>query len=270
MYRLLLLLTCMPLAAAAAVTGAARPGGIAVLEIGAAAAAPRVRFNGMPVLTLQRHGRWFALVGLPLAQPAGDAEITIDGDTRQRLVFRVHEHRYREQHLSVAPSYVNPDPAALERIAAERARIDAVLARFTPQPLADVTLAPPLGGRRSDSFGSRRFFNDEARAPHRGMDMSGRRGEPVTAPLAGSVALRGNFYFTGHTIILDHGQGLLTLYAHLDDIAVTDGAPVDAGEVIGSVGSSGRATGPHLHFATYLNGTPVDPALLFEPGEPAP
>lgn len=167
MYRLLLLLTCMPLAAAAAVTGAARPGGIAVLEIGAAAAAPRVRFNGMPVLTLQRHGRWFALVGLPLAQPAGDAEITIDGDTRQRLVFRVHEHRYREQHLSVAPSYVNPDPAALERIAAERARIDAVLARFTPRT-ETVAAAPAERQFRFAAFLQRRSARAAPRHGHVG------------------------------------------------------------------------------------------------------
>lgn len=97
------------------------------------------------------------------------------------------------------------------------------------------------------------------------MDLSGQQGTEILAPADGRVVLTGNFYFTGNAVFVDHGQGLITLYAHLERIDVDEGQAVLSGDVLGTVGATGRVTGAHLHFATYLNGTPVDPALLLEP-----
>lgn len=240
---------------------APRPGGIAVLDLGVHEHAPRVRFDDRRVMTVERDGRWHAIVGLPLDQPVGTADVRVDGEAGPRRI-EVRPHGYREQHLTVAPSFVNPPPKTLERIAAERERIGGAITHFSDGAPEDLKLSPPVPGSRSDSFGSRRFFNDEPRSPHRGMDLSGNSGTPVHAALAGTVLEADNFYFTGNAVFLDHGQGLVTLYAHLDRIDVEPGARIESGQQVGTVGATGRVTGAHLHFATYLNGTPVDPALL--------
>jgi murein DD-endopeptidase MepM/ murein hydrolase activator NlpD len=159
---------------------------------------------------------------------------------------------------------VSPKPAQLERIARERKIIDTALGTFRDQPIDNVTLASPVTGPRSSSFGLRRFYNDEPRSPHKGMDIAAPQGTDITAPRDGLVSATGDFFFNGNTVILDHGQGLITMYCHLQRIDVEDGETLDAGTLLGTVGSTGRVTGPHLHFGVYLNGTAVDPALLLE------
>ncbi len=261
MIKHLLWLWWLPSLALAVPANAPRPGGIAVVPLGAAAAAPEARFAGKRVLTMRDGDDWVAIVGIPLDQAPGTATLQVDNLKQQRS-FTVTPHRYREQHLTVKPAFVNPDPETLERIARERELISAAIAHFSESPPRSLQLQPPIPGKRSDSFGSRRFFNGEPRSPHRGMDLSGARGTPIRAPLDGTVILAGDFYFTGNAVFLDHGAGLVSLYAHLDEAAVAVGDRVAAGDLLGTVGATGRVTGPHLHFAIYLNATPVDPALL--------
>ena len=264
-----MLLVLATMDAAALPEHAPRPGGIAVIELGDAAAAPGtvpvVTFGERRALVVERDGGWIAVVGIPLEQDIGTARIRVSGDADGEpveLPFEVLLHAYGEQRLTVSRAYVEPAPADLERIAREREILDRALGTWREAPFADIRLSAPVAGRRSPSFGFRRWFNDEPRAPHKGMDIAAPAGTPVVAAADGQVTVAGDFYFNGNIVIIDHGQGLVTMYCHLATIEVAEGSPVRAGARIGTVGATGRVTGPHLHFGTYLNGTAVDPALL--------
>ncbi len=249
---------------------APRPGGIAVIGLDLSsdsAEVPLVTFGERRALVVKQDGSWLAVVGIPLDQAAGTATLRVAGANGETLEmpFEVLLHDYPEQRLNVERAYVDPSPAQLERILREREVIDSALGNWREASLADVLLQPPVPGRRSPSFGFRRVFNDQPRAPHKGMDIAAPAGTPVLAAAAGTVTATGDFYFNGNTVILDHGQGLVTMYCHLQAISVAAGTAVEAGERLGVVGATGRVTGPHLHFGTYLNGTAVDPALLLAP-----
>ena len=236
-----------------------RPGGIAVLEVGDGDIAPDVRFGERPVLVMRDAGRWYGVVGIPLRREPGPATLTIDDET---LEFEVVPHQYREQRLTVERSYVEPDQAQLDRIFAERRIIDAALGNYRDAELTSLALPAPVPGRQSPSFGFRRFFNDQPRSPHSGMDITANLGTEIVAPRAGVVTATGEYFFNGNTVIVDHGQGFVTMYCHLHRIDVEEGQTIEPGDVLGLVGATGRVTGAHLHFGTYLTGTAVDPAIF--------
>jgi murein DD-endopeptidase MepM/ murein hydrolase activator NlpD len=237
------------------------PGGVARIDLGPASEiAPQVEFNGKRVLVMNNDGQWQAVVGVPLDTPVGKATlVTTDG---MAIEFTVDEHAYKEQRLTVSQSYVTPNDEALQRIAAERIVIDAALTNWRDTDISSVELKTPVAGPRSSSFGLRRFFNDQPRSPHKGMDIAANSGEPVVAPLAGVVTATGDYYFNGNTVLIDHGQSYVTMYCHLSKIDVTEGQVVAVDTTLGTVGATGRVTGAHLHFGTYMNGTAVDPATL--------
>lgn len=256
--KLLLLGLLLPAVAGADSTW---PGGIAFLDLGTAeGAAPVVEFNGKRVLVMREGGRWRAAVGVPLSAETGRASIAFDNGVT--MSFDVVEHAYPEEHLQVARKYVALSEEDLARYERERKIIDAALNNWRDVPLAGITLDSPVEGPRSSSFGKRRFFNNEPRNPHTGMDIAVPEGTPIEAPRDGIVAETGDFYFNGNTVFIDHGQGFVTMYCHLSDITVDKGQAITSGDVIGRVGKTGRVTGAHLHFGTYLNGNAVDPALL--------
>ncbi len=262
MNRILLLAACaLASNAFAAPEHSPRPGGIAVVDVGSLkVAAPNVSYDGKPVLLLQDHDRWKAVVGVPLDATSGELTVAVGGD---EVSIAIGEHAYAEQRLTVTnQSYVTPDQAQLDRIGRERKILDTALNNFRDVPVAGMELIAPVDGRRSSSFGLRRFFNDQPRSPHKGMDIAAGTGTPIAAPLDGIVTVTGDFFFNGNTVIIDHGQGFVTMYCHLSEIGVEDGQAINTGDAIGLVGATGRVTGPHLHFGTYLNGTAVDPAIL--------
>jgi murein DD-endopeptidase MepM/ murein hydrolase activator NlpD len=212
-----------------------------------------------------------ALVGIPLAEPAG-AKLTLRvqrGASTAALQIQVGAKAYAVQKLKVAPGQVDLSQEDLARYERERAHLARVLATFTEAPPASLAMRQPVPGRRSSSFGLRRYFNGQSRSPHNGMDIAAAAGTPVVAATAGRVLDAGDYFFPGRSVVLDHGQGLLTLYAHLSEIGAVVGQPVAAGDPIGKVGATGRVTGPHLHFSVYLNAAAVDPAAFLDAQAPA-
>ena len=240
------------------------PGGIGIVRI-AGDERPSVMVVDQQALILRADNEWIAVIGIPLEQSAPGAltaTISLPGQASRQVEIVLQPNGYEEQRLTVSRKYVDPNPEELERIFAERDVIDAALNNWREAPLTAIGLQAPVRGRRSSSFGLRRFFNDEPRSPHKGMDIAANSGTPVNAPMSGVVTATGNYFFNGNTVIIDHGQGFVSLYCHLSEIDVDAGESVAAGTAIGKVGATGRVTGAHLHFATYLNGTAIDPALL--------
>ncbi len=264
---LLVLLALAPIRAAELPRPNQVPGGIAVLELGLASDVriPTVHYLERPVMVLARNGHWVAVVGIPLATTPSVQTLLVNNE--RTVEFEVQDKEYQSQHLTISnPRQVNPNPQDLERIGAERLRIDSALASWSDADPFTRGFQAPVSGERSSSFGLRRFFNGEARNPHSGMDLAAAEGTPIKNPAAGTVVESGDYFFNGNTVFVDHGRGLVTMYCHLSRIDVQAGTVLEAGDIIGLVGSTGRVTGPHLHWSVSLNQTMVDPAL-FLPAE---
>ena len=263
-----ILLGLGPTLAQAQLRPEAVPGGVAEIAVAAAGAPrPEVRFGGRPVLLQQRKTGWYALVGLPLDTPVGEQKLDIGlNDSSRPLPFQVAAKDYPVQKLKIAnQKMVTPDPEQLARINAERDRQISIRSQFREVPVPRTDLALPADGRLSSRFGLRRVFNGEPRAPHTGLDVAVPTGTPIRAAADGVVTLVDDFYFNGKTVFVDHGQSFVSMVCHLDKASVEAGQTVRRGEVLGHSGSSGRATGPHLHWSVYLNGAAVDPALFIGP-----
>lgn len=164
--------------------------------------------------------------------------------------------------LSVDPRFTSPSPEERERIRLERALLDELYARGAAAWLGDGNFVRPLAGSVSSPFGVRRIFNENVHSRHRGVDLRSPPGTPVLAANAGSVIFARSLFYAGNTVIIDHGMDLFTLYCHLSDITVSEGESVDKGTPVGTVGATGRATGPHLHWGARIAGINVDPLSL--------
>lgn len=172
--------------------------------------------------------------------------------------------RFPVQRLTLPDGMVNLDPEAERRAANEAARLRALYDAVTPERLWRGPFTQPVASRKAGSgFGFRRVINGQPRMPHSGIDYSADRGTPVVASNRGRVALLGDFFFAGRLVALDHGLGLYTLYFHLDGVAVSEGQMVERGETVGTVGITGRSTGPHLHFAAQLGRARINPPDLY-------
>ena len=240
------------------------PGGIAVVALAASEQEPLVRYRGDRVLVRRDRQAWQALVGIPLSAKAGQEVLEVDG---RPLPFSVHAKRYPEQRLTLKNRrLVNPDPADEARIVKEQAVIAPVWKAWPAERVASLRFQQPTQGPRTATFGARRIFNGEARNPHPGMDIAAPAGRAVSSPADGVVMLTGDFFFSGNTVLVAHGEGVVSLLCHLSDITVKQGQSVHSGELIGHVGSTGRATGPHLHWTLSFNNARVDPGLFF-PGK---
>jgi murein DD-endopeptidase MepM/ murein hydrolase activator NlpD len=215
-------------------------------------------------------GRFAGWAAVPLDATAGPGAVevrwTVAGaQHRHAATVPIERRTFPEQRLTVESKYVEPPPEVSRRIEEERGRLAALWAGRERPSAALHPFVRPVPGKPTGTFGERRFFNGEPRAPHPGLDLRAAEGTPVLAAGAGRVALAGDLYWTGGTVVLDHGDGLFTVYAHLSKVEVEEGAVIEAGKRIGRSGATGRVTGPHLHWGAKVGTIPVDPRALLDP-----
>jgi murein DD-endopeptidase MepM/ murein hydrolase activator NlpD len=248
------------------------PGGVAVVplcSLSVCADAPPAWLGDQPVLVTADHDAWYAVVGLSLDMKPGAHELRVQiGSETGMQQFTVNPKDYPEQRITLKDkSKVELSPEDLARAEREIAAITELKHHWRAAPDTDVALILPANGKLAGRFGVRRFFNDEPRAPHSGLDVVVKRGTPVEASAHGAVLAVGDYFFNGKTVFVDHGNGLITMYCHLDRIDVQPGESVAKGQRLGLSGMTGRASGPHVHWSVVLNGVMVDPEL-FIPAKP--
>ncbi|HDX8365510.1 TPA: peptidoglycan DD-metalloendopeptidase family protein [Aeromonas dhakensis] len=238
------------------------PGGVAVVPLGSEAQAPTARYQDKPVLVVREEGkRWIAIVGIPLKSQPGPHQLQVsDGRT---LGFTVGSKHYREQHIKLKNGrQVNPLAEDMARINRELAEQTRAYQTFSPTQPSNLLFDKPVEGPLSSPFGLRRFFNGEERNPHSGLDFAVGAGTPIKSPATGKVILIGNYFFNGNTVFVDHGQGLISMFCHMSKVDVKLGQSLPRGGIVGRVGATGRATGPHMHWNVSLNDARVDPAIF--------
>lgn len=266
-FRLGLFLFAFPLLAHASLPQPSSvPGGVAVVPLAEMNGTPRPQawLGEQPVLVTADHERWFAVVGLGLNTQPGTHElrVSMNGAT-QMLPFSVEAKLYPEQRLALKDKgKVELSKKNLERVKRELKLIQEYKRHWIDAPDNDLDFILPASGALSSNFGLRRYFNGQPRAPHAGIDLAVDRGTPVKASAAGTVLAADDYFFNGKTVFIDHGNGLLTMYCHLDQIEVQPGQAIAKGAQIGLSGMTGRATGPHLHWSVILNGAMVNPELF--------
>jgi murein DD-endopeptidase MepM/ murein hydrolase activator NlpD len=209
-----------------------------------------------------------ALLGVDLEEKPGKkrfpATITEQNArvTTKELAVTLLPKTFPVQELSLPQSQVNLSPQDQERYERERETLDKMYARGVPERLWRAGFIKPLQGQVISPFGVRRVLNGEPRSPHAGLDLQAAVGTPVAASADGVVAFVGDLFFSGNSVFIDHGMGIFSMYFHLSTCTVQQGEQVIAGQTIGLVGATGRATGPHLHWGIRLNRQRVDPLLF--------
>ena len=216
---------------------------------------------------------WFALAGVPFKTTPGKYTLDLTGSRATgnaplsiKRTFLVAAANYPKTyvHLEVEKKFTEPNPQQQAEIAESVKIKDDYLNRVSPDRQWDGNFTPPADAPTSDVYGSQRIFNGVAQREHQGLDFRVPTGTPVAAMNSGTVLLARFLYYEGNCVVIDHGQGLLTLYFHLSEIKVREGDVVKRGQLIGLSGGTGRATGPHLHVAVRWLGTYLDPARLFQ------
>jgi len=238
------------------------PGGIAIVRVADRSASGT--FAGRRLRFFRAEEQSIALIGVDLDERPGrhPVQVTTASGNEVRRELRIVAHDFPEERLTVPKTYTDLDRTTLARVRGEQKRLEALWSRSRPDRLWEGAFVMPADGPSGSPFGLRRFFNGEPRSPHAGIDIKAPTGAPVRAANRGRVVLADDLFFTGKTVVLDHGLGLFTMYVHLSRIAARPGYTIARGGEIGRVGATGRATGPHLHFATRIGTARVNPEAL--------
>lgn len=243
------------------------PGGIAIIDLkDDFKPQSKVYFNKKRVLTRKVNNSWQAMVGLPLKIKPGTYKI-VSVDTqgnKKRYQFSVANKDYETRHITIKNKrMVSPTKKDIDRHYKERPLIIAALKQWTELEDVQTDFIVPVEGRFSSIFGLRRIYNNQKRIRrHTGLDIAAPVGTQIKSPAKGTVIRTGSYFFTGNTVFIDHGQGLISMYCHLSKTGVKAGQQLEQGQLIGEVGMTGRVSGPHLHWVISLNNTKVDPKLF--------
>lgn len=219
---------------------------------------------------LESSGVFAAWVGIDLEEKPGKLKLAIEGWSQaearkeRHATILVKEKSFAQETLSVPADFDRFTKEVLERIRKEQSALSRIWNHATPRKFWEGRFVQPVESGITSPFGLRRIINGVARSPHSGVDLKAAEGTEIVASNHGRVVLRGDLFFSGKSLVLDHGGGLYTMYYHLSKFNVVEGAKVRKGEVIGRAGMSGRVTGPHLHWGARLNGARVDPFELME------
>lgn len=267
-------LFALPLLAQAALPGSSSvPGGVAVLQLGSVvdiSDKPQVWFEERPVLVTADAGQWNAVVGLGLNVKPGTHLLRVKiGEKTKSQEFVVNSKDYPKQYVTLKDnSKIELSPKDLARAEREIAAITRLKRHWRVTQETDLAFILPADGELGGRFGARRYFNNLPRAPHAGLDLAVKRGTPIKTSAQGVVLAVEDYFFNGKSVFVDHGNGLITLYCHLDRIDVKPGQNVLKAQHLGLSGMSGRASGPHLHWSVVLNGVMVDPELFIQSRQP--
>ena len=213
---------------------------------------------------------WYAVAGVDLEAKPGQHPLRLEAGAKEtaHAVYStdvmVSEKRYPTTTIKVAPEYVQPPQEVLARIEQEAALKKQVFAQIAPESYWTGRFKAPVDSSVTAIFGSARTYNGVKKSTHQGMDFRAAIGTAVRATNQGTVVLARELYYEGNCVVIDHGQGLLTIYMHLSEIRVKEGQRVEGGEILGLSGNTGRVTAPHLHFAVRWQGLYLDPATLLE------
>jgi len=241
-------------------------GGVTIIPLDSAQK-PEVRYEGIKIIVLPslQSKQWLLIVGIPLDKPAGIEKIAVILPHAGSIPFHVSKKFYVSQYLTITDtSKVDVSTTDEQRVAAETKALNALYSQYTQaNPFAKPLIAP-VHAPISSLFGLQRFYNKKPRTPHSGLDIAAVANTPVHSIADGKVVSVADYFFTGNTVIVDHGMGVFSLYGHLQQTDVKMGQQINQGTIVGLVGKTGRATGPHLHWSMIMNQTLVDP-LLFVP-----
>jgi len=241
------------------------PGGVVVVPI-KSKDRPKAFFYDKKVMVIGKSQDWKAIVGIPLKIELGEHKLKVVSNSAEaNYLFEVVDKDYEAQYLTIKNKrQVDPNKEDMLRISKERKLISKVKTNWREINNIPLRFIKPAKGPFSSSFGLRRFFNNQPRNPHSGLDIAAETGTPIVAPAAGIVTNAGDYFFNGKTVFLDHGQGLITMYCHMEKINVKEGDVVNTNDMIGTIGSTGRVTGAHLHWSVILNNTTVEPLLFLK------
>ena len=241
------------------------PGGVVIIPINSKDR-PKAFFYDKRVLVIGESQNWKAIIGIPLKIELGEHKLkVVSNGVEANYLFEVVGKAYEAQYLTIKNKrQVNPNKEDMLRITRERKLISKAKINWREIDNVPLRFIKPAKGPFSSSFGLRRVFNNQPRNPHSGLDIAAETGTPIVAPAAGIVTNAGDYFFNGKTVFLDHGQGLITMYCHMENISVEEGDIVDVNDLLGTIGSTGRVTGAHLHWSVILNNTTVEPLLFLK------
>lgn len=245
-----------------------RPGDVARVEIGGLTGSARMTATllgqNLAFHFDEPQQTWRALVGIDLETKPGAYRLHIrreESGTASTRTLRIVPRRFSVRRLRVPGNFVDPPPEAIAQIAQDSAALAEAYARVAPKRWTGAFVLP-VDGKPSSNFGTLSYYNGQRRAPHAGVDFAGEPGTPVRAANHGEVVVAAPMYFTGNTIVIDYGDRVFSVFAHLSEMHAKPGDIVEPSTIVGLVGATGRVTGPHLHWSVRLSGARVDPLSL--------